>query len=100
MGAFGRDLQRHFGGTKYDVSTWKTSIKLEKTQEEIIEENIEHDQNLLKQIIGSCENLKLKYESMINQLTTSIERNKIEEMFNTEEYENKFKEWRDKFIKI
>ena len=36
MGAFGELLQKHFGGTKHDVSTWGNVTPKKKATEEII----------------------------------------------------------------
>lgn len=39
MGAFGRELERHFGGTIHDVRTWNNNkLKRLKTIEELLQE--------------------------------------------------------------
>ncbi len=65
MGEYGNFLQRAFGGTRHDVSTWKT---VKKTEEELIlDKKIEEDRDFLDFIKREHFYNKFDYSAIVKE---------------------------------
>lgn len=93
MGAFGNTLQAYFGGTKHDVSTWKSTPTLSKKQ--LQDKLNEEESERLEYMISSAKRLKETYDELKKNLANS----NSEDFFKTPKYQKEFDKWKKEFIK-